>query len=474
MNYLKLSFLLYIILLFVGCKENIISGNLVITNVNVIDIEKGEVIKNQTISIENEKINSISPYLDSDKIEAQVILDGKDKYLIPSLWDMHTHYTTSIRNNGFFNLFIANGVLGVRDLWGNLESKDSLLAKNEIAPQIFMSGAIIEGSFTQLQDVLQPRSTEEAVRLVDSLHQKGADFIKVYDNLSEEIYNAISARCKELDFPLAGHVPLSITPEEAALKGHKSMEHLNGIWAASTTKREEIDSIRRSFVENFQQRNIPGALNAFTNRLKYYNTYYNKENARQLGDFLSENEIFVTPTLAIFYYDGYKKDHDFKQLEENKYIPEDILKQWDYKQNFPYNIFTDETWKEFKERYKTTMKITKDLHDSGVTIMAGTDCGGAYVIPGFSLHKELQFLVEAGLTEAEALKAATINPIKYFKLSETQGSILKGQMANLVLLNENPLVDISNTEKIFGVVYKGKYLDRLKLDALLKEAEIEN
>ena len=474
MKFLKLAFLICIILVVVNCKENVISGNLVITNVNVIDIEKGAVINNQTVSIENGKINSISSYLSSDKIESSVIIDGKNKYLIPGLWDMHTHYTTSIKNNGFYNLFIANGVLGVRELWGNLESRDSLLAKNEIAPQVFASGAIIDGLFTELQGVLQPKSPEEAVRMVDSLHHKGADFIKVYDNLSAETYNAIADRCKELNFPLAGHVPLSITPEEAALKGHKSMEHLNGIWAASTTKRKEIDSLKLSFVENFQQRNIPGALSAFTNRLKYYNTYYNQENARQLGAILSENEIFVTPTLAIFYYDGYKNDHNFKELEENKYIPNSILKQWDHKQNFPYNIFTDETWKEFKERYKTSMKITKDLHDSGVTIMAGTDCGGAYVIPGFSLHKELKFLVEAGLTEAEALKAATINPVNYFKLSETEGSVAQGKMANLVLLNENPLVDISNTEKIFGIVHKGLYLNRQKLDSLLIKAEIKN
>ncbi|MGI9548019.1 MAG: amidohydrolase family protein, partial [Flavobacteriaceae bacterium] len=247
-----------------SCKKNIVSGDLIITDVNVIDVVNGTTNSNQTIAIKNDKIYSVTPFSESDEIISETVIDGKGKYMIPALWDMHTHYTTSSEHKGFLKLFIANGVLGVRDLWGDLESRDSLAASNAIAPTIFLSGAIIDGPFTLLQGSLQPKTSEEAIRMVDSLHQKGSDFIKVYDDLSVEIYNTIANRCKELQIPFAGHVPMSIKAAVASKKGQKSMEHLNGIWKSSTSMEKEIDSLEKVFKYNFMSGNMPGAINTFT------------------------------------------------------------------------------------------------------------------------------------------------------------------------------------------------------------------
>ena len=461
------------LLLSMSCAEPILTGDLVITNVNVIDVENGATIAGQTVAVKNGEIISIQLASDAHRIEANYLVDGNNKYLIPALWDMHTHYTTSRKHKGFLNLFVANGVLGVRDLWGDLESRDSLMNSNVVAPEIFLSGAIIDGPFTLLQGTLQPTSAEEVVKIVDSLHQKGADFIKVYDDLSEEIYNVIANRCNELKLPFAGHVPLSIATENASKIGQKSMEHLNGIWQSSTTKETEIDSLQQLFKNNFLNGNMPGAIMTFTTINTYYNNFYDEQKAIELAKVLSENGTYVTPTLTIISNHWRRRDASFKELSENKYVPDDMLNQWDPELNFPEKMFPQPTWESGIQLLRTSMNIVRTLNDNGVNILAGTDCGVSYVIPGFSLHDELEFLVEAGLSEAEALQSATINPAKYFELSENHGTIKQNMIANMVLLNANPLDDITNTQNIIGVIQNGTYLDREMLDLLLKEAEIQ-
>ncbi|MBC29836.1 MAG: hypothetical protein CMH48_03235 [Muricauda sp.] len=456
-----------------SCKEDAITGEVIITNVNVIDVVSGTNNSSQTIAIESGKINSITSFSETVKLNSETIIDGKGKYVIPALWDMHTHYTTSKVHRNFLSLFVANGVLGVRDLWGSLESRDSLMNSDAIAPKIYLSGAIIDGPFTLLQGTLQPKSTEDAINMVDSLHQKGADFIKVYDDLSEDIYNAIANKCNELKLPFLGHVPMAIKTEDASKKGQKSMEHLNGIWQSCTSKEKEIDSLQLVFKNNFMTGNIPGAMMAFTTINTFYNNFYDEKEAKELAKVLGENNTYVTPTLIVTSNHWRRKDGRFKKLSVNKYIPDNMLNQWDPELNFPEKMFPQTTWEVGKQLLSTSMKITKMLHSNGVPILAGTDCGVSYVIPGFSLHDELKLMVEAGLSEVEALQTATINPAKYFGISQSSGQISTGMKANILLLDGNPLEDISNTKKIYGVIRNGNYLNRTYLDNLLKEAEIK-
>lgn len=462
-----------VILSIVSCNKTTISGDVIITDVNVIDIENGTLNSNQTVVIKNGIITSISRFSNSDKINSKSIINGKGKYVIPSLWDMHTHYTTSSKYNGFSNLFIANGVLGARDLWGDLDSRDSIARTNTLAPTIYLSGAIIDGSFTLLQGSLQPKNTEEAINIVDSLHQKGADFIKVYDDISLDIYKAIAKRCNELELPFVGHVPMAIKTEVASEMGQKSMEHLNGIWKSSTTLEKEIDSLEGEFKANFIANNLPAAINAFIIINGKLNSAFDEQKTLQLAKTLSKNETYVTPTLITIDKHWSRKGGTYKNQEQNKYVPDELLNQWDPELNFPEKMFPSVAWRTGKELLNTSMQITKILHDNGVSLLAGTDCGVSYVIPGFSIHDELKLFVKAGLSNADALKTATLNPAKYFGISDSTGQVALGMKGNLLLLEANPLVDISNTKKIFGVIRNGKYLDREYLNNLLNEAEIE-
>ncbi len=462
-----------LLLTFTSCEQRVITGELVISNINVIDVENFDTNSNQTIVIENGKIVSIEPYSGSNKIKAETVIDGTNKYLIPSLWDMHTHYTTSNEHKGFLNLFIANGVLGVRDLWGNLETRDSLVASNTLMPRIFLSGHIMDGPFTLLQGTLQPKSVEEATLLVDSLNLKGADFIKVYDDLSLEIYKAISQRCKELNLPFAGHTPDAITATEASEMGQKSIEHLNGIFESCSSQQIEIDSLEVAFKQAFMQRDIPNALKAFTEIGTLYSSSFDTDELNKLSDVLIQNNTFITPTLITLNNHWYRKDVDFTKSKRNKFIPTDMLEQWNPDNEFPSNMFPEETWESGKKMVKTAKTITDKLNKKGVKLLAGTDCGVSYVLPGFSIHDELKLLVESGLSNGEALQTATLNPALYFNLSDSLGTVSVNKIADLVLLNDNPLEKIENTQTIYGIIRNGEYLDRNKLNMLLESAEIK-
>ncbi|MRI00029.1 amidohydrolase family protein [Kriegella sp. EG-1] len=461
-------------ILYTSCSKKTIEGDLVITNVNVIDVEKGMTNSYQTVAIKKGQIVSISKHSSSDNINSDSIIDGSGKFLMPALWDMHVHYTTSEEHKGFLNLFITNGVLGVRDLWGNLKSRDYIDSTNVLAPEIYLSGAIIDGPFTLLNGSLQPRNKEEAIILVDSLHKAGADFIKVYDDLSQDIYSAIAKRCKELDMPFVGHVPLSVKATKASEMGQKSMEHLNGIWKSSTNDVAEIDSLETAFKSHFLSNDIESAIKTFTNINSKFNSEFNKETVVKLAKKLKENKTYVTPTLITIDRNWSRIDGTYKNQDNNKYVPESLLQEWDPELNFPSKMYPVETWNIGKELLNTSLKITKILHDNGVPILAGTDCGVAYVIPGFSLHDELELFTKAGLSNSDALKTATINPAMYFNLEHNSGKVAIAMNANLLLLDKNPLLDISNTQTISGIIKDGEYLNRKKLDELLENAIYKN
>jgi imidazolonepropionase-like amidohydrolase len=266
---------------------------------------------------------------------------------------------------------------------------------------------------------------------------------------------------------------MAIKTEVASEMGQKSMEHLNGIWKSSSTLEKEIVGLEGDFKANFMSNNLPAAINTFITINGKINSTFDEQKTLQLAEILSSNGTYVTPTLTTIDKHWSRIDGTYKIQEQNKYVSDDLLKQWDPELNFPEKMFPPVAWETGKELLNTSLQITKLLHDKKVNILAGTDCGVSYVIPGFSIHDELKLLVEAGLSNAEVLKTATLNPAKYFDLSDSIGQVETGMIANLLLLNANPLDEISNTKKIFGVIRDGKYLNREYLDRLLREAEIE-
>jgi len=463
----RLSVLFAVTIILNSCG-NKIQGDIVITNVNIIDVEGLEVQANKTIVIVDNKIKSISDYSEKDVIRAENIIDGSGKYVIPGLWDMHTHvfYTypetgVPIANPGYLKNFnkimVANGIVGFRDMYGVDEAMHiykEKIASGEFFPQHFIySNHLLDGVPPIWPMNLSVATPEEAVRIVDSLANTETDFIKVYSNLSLESFQAIGKRCKELNIDMVGHIPNAVTPTEAVNAGMKSSEHGYG------------------FVEIMSPLN--DSLRARGYRLGDRKLMLENQSdtlGTELFKLMKEKKHWIVPTTVM--NNGVTKINTPGETPEEdnfKYVYKQELEHWKV-----YRSFVSEEIFDLRQRWnRRSEEIVGIMHKNGVGVLAGTDfaCDNPYVYPGFGLHQELKNLVGCGLSNGEALKTATINPAKYLNATDSLGTVSVNKIADLVILNKNPLEDIENTINISAVISNGKYLDRKQLDTMLKEAE---
>lgn len=471
MNHLSIRFWAILLALsLTNCQKERITGDLIISNVNIIDVENGTTNEHQTLAITDEKITSITPFSEDTELISESVIDGTGKFMIPGLWDMHVHGAASNEDN-MSALFIPNGVLGVRDMHGDLKVRDYMVKSKTIAPKIFLSGAILYGDMPGFN--LNVKDPEEAVRLVDSLHTAGADFIKVYDFLSKDMLDAIAKRCQELNMPFAGHVSMEATPVYVSELGQRSIEHLSGIDEYISQNRKAIDSLEPLMMESYKAQNIPGFLQSML-VIGNYMTQNDDEKLNELAEVFKKNNTYMVPTLSVIHSRGSLDSFDGNTLEHKEYMPKELLASWELSHQFPFNMFSPNDWEMQHKLVELADHIVKNLNDKGVPILAGTDCTISSVIPGFSLHGELDLLVQAGLTNAEALKTATINPARYFEIEDSYGIVSEQKVADLVLLDRNPLENIENTKSIHAVIQNGTYYNRSQLDAMLEKAVIKD
>jgi imidazolonepropionase-like amidohydrolase len=271
--------------------------------------------------------------------------------------------------------------------------------------------------------------------MVDSLEGIGVDFIKVQSGLTKETYYAIAREAAKLHIPFAGHIPASntsvgITGEEASDAGQRSLEHMLGIpFARDTIK-------------------------------AYQNMYPTGESLNHLFKVLLKNDTYVTPTLSV-----YQIPADYQAITANqdslmKYVSPDLKSFWD-SQTGDWHL-RDKSF--LMWLLKARMNMIPALRDAGIPLLAGTDTGFPFVIPGFGLHEELKYLVNAGLSPLEALRTATLNPAAFLGEAERLGSVEKGRLADLVILNADPTENIQNLQFIDAVILNGKLHDRSSLD----------
>ncbi|HSK73754.1 MAG TPA: amidohydrolase family protein [Pyrinomonadaceae bacterium] len=454
---------------------------LVFTHVTVIDMVDAKPKTDMTIIVEGNRITSIGK---SSKIRvpknAQVI-DAGGKFLIPGLWDMHVHVLRPDRVDYFFQLFIANGVTGIRDT-GATEQGFAILAKlrKEIAdgtrmgPRIIAAGRILDGAEPVVPENSIPFTNEtEARQAVRFLKQSGADFIKVYSGIPRDQYYAIIDEAKKQNIPVAGHIPWEVTSFEASDAGQKSYEHLGTILLdCSTLPRKTIDERANAVAK---PSGTPGDFSHIPARLAESNKIlletYDERKCQTLFAKLAKNKTWQVPTLATKRPLSLVDDGTFFNDARMKYITPKELEDWKPENNFFLKYRTPEFIVQKKRLYQKELELTGAMHKAGVPFMTGTDVPGAYTYPGFSLHDELALLVQTGFTPFEALKAATRNPAEYLNLSKELGTIEKGKLADLILLDANPLDDIGNTKRIAAVVFNGRYLSKEAREKILADVE---
>jgi imidazolonepropionase-like amidohydrolase len=410
--------------------------------------------------------------------KGELQLDARGKFLIPGLWDMHTHVAgisadPAWSKNVLLPLLIANGITGIRDMGGDLsalqEWRREIASGALLGPQILAAGPMLlpappPGKPKSTDpSVLEVGTPEEARAAVDLLQKQSADFIKVIQ-LSREAYFAVAEESKKDGISFAGHVPTAVTASEASAAGQKSIEHIIYSSLALDCSSEDADLHRRLIEAAVKKDRSDAAVYDEADKT------FSPQKAATLWATFNRNSTWVTPTL----YSISIVAHALQQSPELSlddpllaYVPLALQKEWRPTAPPSQKELADAAW--WQRQYENDRKLTGEMHRAGVRLLAGSDSLDRYVFPGSSLHYELRELVAAGLTPQEALQTATENAAEFLSRKDT-GMIAAGRRADMVLLDADPSQDIANTQKISGVVLAGQFLLRKDLDDLLKKS----
>jgi imidazolonepropionase-like amidohydrolase len=448
------------------------SPSLALTHVTVIDATGSPAQPNMTVIISGGRITEVES---SSKVhpphDGQVI-DATGKFLIPGLWDMHAHWG----DTDYPPLFLANGVTGVRIMWGSARQHDwhqQSESGHLIAPHLVIASALIDGPKPFWPGSVSVKTEAEAREAVIQSKQEGADFVKVYSFLPREEYFAIVDEAKKQGVPFAGHLPLSVSAEEASRAGQKSFEHLAGLLPAVSSRSDEF----------FQAAQADLAEELFNGKPTFWGTRYKSmrqaeidnyspERAAALFAVFKKNRTWQVPTLTLLRSLAYVDDPAFTNDPRVKYMPPWARKSWTpAAAPFLYGPRTPEDLAFAKKEFQKDLELVGAMQKAGVGILAGTDASNPFCMPGFSLYDELGLLVKAGLTPMQALQTATLSPARFNHQEKDLGTIEKGKIADLLLLDANPLDDISNTRKIDSVIYGGRLFSRSDLDKMLADIE---
>ena len=441
------------------------AGPIAITHVTIINPGTSSVQANRTVVVTGDRITSVSDATTARLPKNARVIDATGQYLIPGLWDMHVHSAFGDWFPGgrdiILPLFIANGVIGVRDMGGDVPVlmgwRKEIASGQAIGPRMVISGPMLDGYLPngklRFPSSVPVTTPAEAIAAVDSLKKQGVDFIKVQSEIPHDAYLAAAAEAHKQGLPFVGHVPDKVRIREVVAAGQVSIEHLMGIFEGCSTQEDKF---------------IQGQGN-----LKLLLSTQDKGRCDELAKLLAQHQTWQVPTLAWQRGGEFLDQPDPKRQPLDKYVPA-------YWRDVTWRRFTDEMMPDLlhdplalrRDYFAHNLQIVGTLHRAGVPFLAGTDTApGVYIMPGFSLHDELANFVEAGFTPMEALQTATSNPARFLGTQASSGSIERGKVADLLLLTANPLENIRNSEKINVVVAHGRVFDRAALDQILKQVQ---
>ncbi|HEX5720737.1 MAG TPA: amidohydrolase family protein [Thermoanaerobaculia bacterium] len=443
---------------------------LVFTHVTLLDMTGAPAQPDMTVVITGERITEIGSSVSVRMPPDAQVIDATGKFLIPGLWDMHVHWF----HQDYLPLFIANGVTGIRMMWGmpfHSLWRQEIEQGTRRGPRMDIASPIVDGPAPIWPGSLAVKDAAEGRQLVSRMKQEGADFIKVYSRIPRATYFAIADEAKKQGIPFAGHVPDNVSPMEASDAGQKSIEHLTGVLTACSTREEELRKGR----EEAWSTSPTGQ--AVLNRpsLRPLNRLtldtFSPEKANALFARFARNHTWQCPTLVAQRNMAFIQDPAIHDDPRVRYMPPGLASGWDPAGDFRLKDRTEEDVELARAAYRKNKELIGPMRRAGVEFLAGTDAINPYCFPGFSLHDELTLLVEAGLSPMEALQAATLNPARYLGKDKDLGTVEKGKLADLVLLEASPLADINNSRKIEAVVFNGKLLPKVDLQKMLADLE---
>lgn len=402
-------------------KENVVK-ELVIKNVSVITMKTNVVLKNQDVVIKDGKIVSIS---DAKKTEYQnmVEIDGTDKYIMPSLADAHVHFPeTDAEMEHMMQLYLINGVTKLRSMrgdWNHSDWKNKYNTTVSIYPKLYLSAPPISRNYDLSSDQIED--------LVKYAKENGFDFIKILSIKNQDMFTQLDAACKKYNLPLGGHFPSNISDSLIFKSNYTSFEHLGG---------------------------LAGEPELLENRLQQ----------------IKANDAFLCPTLS--WYSVGSGRYSYEELRNQsgmEYIPKEIVEDWiektkEYREKLGDQAYKDEVANELKD-LEGKYQIIKRAHDLGINMLLSPDSSSQYMVSGFSVLGEMELLKNAQLSNYDILKMATANFALFFN-DHNYGIIEEGKDADFILLNNNPLDDLSALKDIQGLYYNNQFLDAKKMEAM--------
>ena len=449
----------------------------VIENVGIIDPIDGLEL-NMSVVIKENKILDIFKTSEIVLSPKNKVHKGTNKFIIPGLWDSHIHFAfEKDLATSMPNLFLYHGITSLRDTGGEFDFvnkfKQEAISNPKTKSRVKIAGPLIDGKFNVYDGSniyfpklsIQNIDNNQLERNVRLLIDKKVDFLKAYEMLSPAQFKILSNLAKENNLKLTGHVPLSMSVIEASNLGLNSMEHLRNLELSMTKMSEKLFQERKNLLLN--KSSIKGSelrsLIHSKQRMKSINDL-DSIKINNVIDALIKNDVWQIPTLILYKNFANKTFKNPDYLQFLNLLPEERKEEWIKKINAIDNVIS----KDVVEYTVWSKKMVDFMHDRGISFMAGTDTPIGFLIPGLSLHQEIQELYESGLSELEAIQTATINPAKYFNLENSLGRIKSGFIADLIILDKNPLESISNTKSIHAVIKEGHLMNRSYLDSLMK------
>ena len=449
----------------------------VIENVGIIDPIDGLEL-NMSVVIKENKILDIFKTREIVLSPKNKVHNGTNKFIIPGLWDSHIHFAfEKDLATSMPNLFLYHGITSLRDTGGEFDFvnkfKQEAISNPKTKSRVKIAGPLIDGKFNVYDGSniyfpklsIQNIDNNQLERNVRLLIDKKVDFLKAYEMLSPAQFKILSNLAKENNLKLTGHVPLSMSVIEASNLGLNSMEHLRNLELSMTEMSEKLFQERKNLLLN--KSSIKGSelrsLIHSKQRMKSINDL-DSIKINNVIDALIKNDVWQIPTLILYKNFANKTFKNPDYLQFLNLLPEERKEVWIKKINAIDNVIN----KDVVEYTVWSKKMVDFMHDRGISFMAGTDTPIGFLIPGLSLHQEIQELYESGLSELEAIQTATINPAKYFNLENSLGRIKSGFIADLIILDKNPLESISNTKSIHAVIKEGHLMNRSYLDSLMK------
>ena len=432
-----------------ACKPQTPIENIILQDVTIIPMNGTD---NYVADIEilDSKINAIGNIKENEK---STVIDGEGKFIIPGLTEMHAHIPTPEEGDDSYVkevlfLYLSQGVTTIRGMLGDpyhLVLRKNIEAGEVMGPRVYTSSPSMNGN-----SVTTP---EEAIEKVKQYKIDGYDFLKIHPGIQLNVWDALESTAKEVAIPFSGHVPVEVGIHRALESGYATIDHLDGYIDGLVPKSEHADKDGGGFFGfSFTDLVDTGLIDGLVQKTK-------------------NKQVAVVPTQTLFTRWFSPTDPIVNVQEpEMKYMPSKTRFSWRQNKERMINdeAYSSETWKTFISIRK---QLLKALDDAGVTILLGSDAPQVMNVPGFSLHHEMKDMADAGMSNYDILQSGTQAPAEFFNASDKYGTIEKGKSADFILLDENPLDNISNASQIVGVMYRGNWLSREMIDERLKEIE---